>query len=134
MASAFDLQQTSLFFLMAFFAITFVQSAADKVVDRKGNLEFFGAHFKNSPLKNFASPMLTGLTLVEVLTAFATSYAAIRLIIMPVTTPVFWALCLCAINFLMLLTGQRLAKDYAGAASLANYFVLVMAGFLLLRL
>ena len=127
-------QQISLFFLMAFFAITFVQSAADKVLDRKGNLEFLGGHFKSSPLSGWVGPLFLTLTVVEILTAAATSYAALRLFFFPTTLPAFWALCLCAINFLMLLTGQRLAKDYAGAASLAGYFVLVMAGFLMLSL
>ena len=36
-----------------FISIAFIQSGIDKILDRKGNLEFFKVHFANSFLKNF---------------------------------------------------------------------------------
>lgn len=127
------LQSTALIFLMLFFAITFGQSAVDKIIDRKGNLEFITSHFKNSPLRGQVGPLLGTLTAVELAAAATSVYGALRLMVRPSYEPVFYALCLCASALLMLLVGQRLAKDYAGAATLAGYFVLVMAGFLLLK-
>ncbi|MBQ6643804.1 MAG: hypothetical protein IJH84_22605, partial [Saccharopolyspora sp.] len=40
----------------AFFAVVFIQSALDKLVDRDGNIAFFSDHFKNSPLPTAAVP------------------------------------------------------------------------------
>jgi diacylglycerol kinase len=37
---------------------------------------------------------------------------------------------LCGINLVALIFGQRFAKDYAGAAVLVNYFILIMVGVL----
>ena len=37
-------------FVSAFLAILFLQSGIDKVVDRRGNLEWLKGHFAKSPL------------------------------------------------------------------------------------
>ena len=36
-------------FVSVFFSIVFFQSGIDKIIDRKGNFEFFKDHFKNTP-------------------------------------------------------------------------------------
>src|SRR5215467_5472797 len=46
------------FLATAFFAIVFVQSALDKILDQKGNLAYFGDHFRGSPLPPAAVPLL----------------------------------------------------------------------------
>jgi putative oxidoreductase len=43
------------------------------------------------------------------------------------------SLCLAMTTFLMLFFGQRVAKDYAGAATIAIYFGVVIGGILLLN-
>ena len=68
-----------LFLIMAFFAITFLQSAVDKVLDWKGNLGFLTGHFKNSPIAKQVPLMLGALTLTEFVSGFACSYALLRL-------------------------------------------------------
>ena len=40
---------------------------------------------------------------------------------------------LCAVTLIFLLIGQRLAKDYAGAMSLAVYFIITLWGVFLLN-
>jgi hypothetical protein len=42
----------------AFLAILFLQSGADKVVDRRGNIEYLKKHFAKSPLAGTVVPML----------------------------------------------------------------------------
>jgi len=118
----------ALILLMAFFSITFLQSAIDKVIDRKGNLEFLNGHFKNSPLAKQVVVLLSVLTLVEFLSGFISLFALIRTLISEDFFSVTLALTVCGINLLMLLVGQRLAKDYAGAATLGIYMALVLAG------
>ena len=43
-------------FVSAFFSIVFFQSGIDKIIDRKGNLEFFKDHFKDTLLNKIFSP------------------------------------------------------------------------------
>jgi len=49
----------------AFLAILFLQSGIDKVVDRRGNLEWLTGHFAKSPLAGLVPLMLSVLTLFE---------------------------------------------------------------------
>lgn len=121
-----------LYLLLGFFAITFLQSAADKAMDWKGNLSFLNGHFKNSPLAKVVAPMLGTLTVVEFISGLACVYVIIQMCFTGSTEHVSCALTICGINLLMLLVGQRLAKDYAGAASVGNYLILVLLGFVLL--
>ena len=43
-----------------------------------------------------------------------------------------WGTLLAGVNILFLFTGQRINKDYVGAAVLVNYFLLVLAGLYIL--
>ena len=49
----------------AFLAILFLQSGIDKVVDRRGNLEWLTGHFAKSPLAGLVPLMLSVITLLE---------------------------------------------------------------------
>ena len=120
------------FCVTAFFAIVFLQSAADKLFDREGNLAFFSEHFKNSPFPAEAVPLLFwALTAVEasagVLCALGLLIGDFRYEGMGVSaTGVLFA----NLALLCLLVGQRLAKDYAGAAVVAAYFAVALIGIL----
>ena len=50
----------------AFLAILFLQSGIDKVVDRRGNLEWLKGHFAKSPLAGFVPAMVTVITILEI--------------------------------------------------------------------
>src|SRR5207302_11225575 len=45
----------------------FLQSGIDKVVDRRGNLEFLQGHFAKSPLSGMVPLLVTLITILEVL-------------------------------------------------------------------
>src|SRR5213075_365697 len=49
----------------AFLAVLFLQSGIDKVVDRRGNLEWLKSHFAKSPLAGFVPALVTIITLLE---------------------------------------------------------------------
>src|SRR5207248_11546412 len=49
-----------------FLAILFLQSGIDKVVDRRGNLEFFRGHFAKSPLAGMVLLLITVITILEI--------------------------------------------------------------------
>lgn len=119
-------------FVTAFFAIVFLQSAADKLLDRAGNLAYFGDHFKNGPFPPEAVPLLFwALTLIEtsagVLCGLGLLVGDFRQEGMGLSAA---GVAFANVALLSLLLGQRLAKDYAGAAVVAAYFAVALIGIL----
>jgi hypothetical protein len=113
-------------------AILFLQSGLDKVVDFKGNLAWLQGHFAKSPLAGQVTPMLAVITLTETAAGALAAVGAVMLVVGGLTTIGLYACQLCALNTVMLFFGQRLAKDYAGAASLVPYFILSAGAILLM--
>ena len=115
----------------AIMAILFLQSGLDKVLNYKGNLDYFTDHFKNSTLSKTVGLLMPMLTILEVSSGIASAVGAISLIL----GSEIWAysgLILSAISLLCLFFGQRMAKDYGGAAGLTGYFIIVLMGLLML--
>jgi uncharacterized membrane protein YphA (DoxX/SURF4 family) len=117
------------FLVTAFFAVVFLQSALDKLFDRQGNVDYFADHFKSSPVASLVPLLFWVLTLIEL--------SAGTLCALGVLTRDFMSkglgLSACGVGMagialLSLLIGQRLAKDYAGAAVVAAYFVVALIG------
>src|SRR2546421_12316006 len=50
----------------AFLAILFLQSGIDKIVDRRGNLDWLKGHFAKSPLAGMVPAMVTVITIMEI--------------------------------------------------------------------
>lgn len=113
------------FFLLAFFAILFLQSGIDKVTDRQGNMSWLMGHFADSPLAGSVSLLLSILTMTELAAGVLSLVAAITMWFVDMRDlPLdVIAVILCNVNFLMLFFGQRMAKDYAGAAGIVPYFL-----------
>jgi hypothetical protein len=109
----------------AFLAILFLQSGLDKLVDRKGNLEWLRGHFAKSPLRNVVPLLLGVITLLELLAGGASAAGVVGLLFGRAEPALLGAL-LAALALTCLFFGQRVAKDYAGAAGLVPYFILTM--------
>ncbi|TXC77066.1 DoxX family membrane protein [Luteibaculum oceani] len=123
--------------ILAFMAILFIQSGLDKVFDFQGNMEWLKGHFSNSPLKGMVGFMVVTLTLLELASGVSSLLGLIYLIGMGIEAaqPIAnYAMILCSTSFLALFFGQRMAKDYAGAASIPAYFIIAVIGFILLSL
>lgn len=116
----------------AFLAVLFLQSSIDKVVDRRGNLTYFKGHFARSPLAGTVPMMLTVITILE-LAAGALSAIGFLLIVFT-NNPVvaYYGAITAAVAIVGLFFGQRVAKDYVGAAVLVPYFLLALSGVYLL--
>jgi len=109
--------------LLIFLIIVFLQSGIDKVTDWKGNLGWLKGHFSESLLKNGVPLLLFVITLFEIATALLSLAGLLHLLLHDDKTFVFYgALAACA-TLLMLLFGQRLAKDYDGAKTIVIYLV-----------
>ena len=107
-----------------FFAIVFFQSGIDKVIDRKGNINFFENHFKNTLFHKIYAQALTALMLLELIAASLCAYGCIYSIVYKNTDFIFYGLLVTSFILLSLLLGHRIAKDYVGAADITIYFIL----------
>ena len=110
-----------------FTAILFLQSGLDKVFDWKGNLEFITGHFSKTFLAPTVPIMFASITLMEVATGVLSAVGAIYFFVTGSTVLIFYAGVLGALSITALFFGQRIAKDYPGAAVLVPYFLLMLA-------
>jgi len=119
-------------FASAFLGILFLQSGIDKVVDYRGNLEWLKGHFAKSPLAGVVPVLLTAITLLEVAAGALSAIGCLMLIVSRETTIAFYGAVSSAVALIALFFGQRMAKDYAGAAVLVPYFLLTLVTIYLL--
>lgn len=106
--------------------ILFIQSALDKVFDWKGNLGWLTEHFSKTIFAGSVAPMLAMLTVMELATGVLAVVGIIYFITAASTIVIFYAAALGALTIIALFFGQRVAKDYAGAAILVPYFLLTL--------
>ncbi|MGE3824745.1 MAG: DoxX family protein [Bacteroidia bacterium] len=113
-------------FVSVFFAILFLQSGLDKVTDRKGNLEWLTGHFLKTFLKGMVPMMLTTVTIVELAAGTFSVIGVVEAVFFKTFCFAFAGTVFAALAFVMLFFGQRIAKDYAGAATIASYFIVAV--------
>ena len=116
----------------AFLAILFLQSGIDKVVDRRGNLEFLQGHFAKSSLAGIVPLLVTLITILEVLAGILSAIGCVVILLTHSSVIAFYGAVISAVSGLALFFGQRMAKDYAGAAVLVPYFLLCLVAIYLL--
>jgi uncharacterized membrane protein YphA (DoxX/SURF4 family) len=121
-------------FISAFLAILFLQSGIDKVVDRRGNLEWLTAHFAKSSLAGIVPLMVTAISILEITAGVLSAIGCTVLIFSRDSTIAFYGAVISAIAIVALFFGQRMAKDYPGAAVLVPYFLLALSAIYLLAL
>ena len=111
-----------------FLTILFLQSGMDKVMDWRGNLGYLEPHFTKSPLAAVVPLMLLVLTVLEVSAGVVTGVGFLELLVLGKAQIAFWGTAVSALAITALFFGQRMAKDYAGAAVLVPYFLLTVVG------
>ncbi len=114
--------------ISAFFAILFLQSGIDKVLDRKGNLEWLTGHFAKSPLAGMVPLLLSVITVMELAAGALSAIGCVMVLLRRDSTIAFYGVLLSGLALLALFFGQRMAKEYPGAATLVPYFLVVIAG------
>jgi hypothetical protein len=111
----------------AFFAILFLQSGIDKVVDRRGNLEWLTGHFAKSPLAGMVPLLLGVITLMELSAGALSAIGCALILFRHDSTVAFCGAVVAGFALLALFFGQRMAREYPGAAALVPYFLVVIA-------
>ncbi len=116
----------------AFLAILFLQSGIDKIVDRRGNRAYLDQHFAKSPLAGTMGPMFVVVTILEVSAGALSGVGCVMIILARDSTVAYLGAVVGAVNLAALFFGQRVAKDYVGAAALVPYFLLAITAIYLL--
>jgi hypothetical protein len=116
----------------AFLAILFLQSGIDKVIAHRSNLEWLKGHFAKSPLGGVVPILLAAITILEVTAGALSAIGCIILIVSRESTVAFYGAVISAVVIIALFFGQRMAKEYAGAAVLVPYFLLTLVTIYLL--
>lgn len=114
--------------ILIFIIITFLQSGLDKITDWKGNIGWLSGHFSKTFLARQVPLMVAIILILEVVTGILAIIGIVQLIAFGKTLIALYACVLAAIVLLMLLFGQRVAKDYAGAFTITGYFVVTILG------
>jgi len=118
--------------LLAFLAITFIQSSYDKLFYWKDNLDFLKEHFAKTQLKNLVHLALLNILVLELISGILCVVGGIELFVSNGRTFGLYGAVFSSITLLMLLFGQRLAKDYDGARTIVIYFIPAVMAVLLL--
>jgi hypothetical protein len=115
-----------------FLAILFLQSGIDKILDRQGNLAWLKGHFAKSPLAGFVPLMVTAITILEIAAGALSAVGCALIIFSRDSAIAFYGAVVSAVAIIALFFGQRMAKEYAGAAILVPYFLLTLVAIYLL--
>jgi len=109
--------------LLAFLTITFLQSGIDKVMDWKGNVGWLTGHFSKSIFKG-GVPLLLGIIMVlEMLSGILCGVGIFQFCIDGESSIGLYGSILSSVTLLLLLLGQRVAKDYEGAKTIVIYLI-----------
>ncbi len=114
--------------ILVFLLITFLQSGIDKLSDWKGNLSFLKEHFSKTFLKNSVPLMLGVIMISELIVGLLCIAGIVEIYISRTSTIGLYAAVIASKVLLALLFGQRIAKDYAGAMTIAVYFLVAVFG------
>jgi uncharacterized membrane protein YphA (DoxX/SURF4 family) len=109
--------------VLVFLAITFLQSGYEKMFHWKENTDWLKQHFAKTVLKNVVPIALFHLLIVELIAGALCVIGSIELMVNHGRTFGFYGGVFSCISLLMMLMGQRLAKDYDGARTIAIYFI-----------
>src|SRR5437660_12596825 len=86
----------------AFLAILFLQSGIDKVVDRRGNLEFLQGHFAKSPLAGMVPLLVTVITILEIAAGALSAIGSVLIVVRHDRIVAFYGALISALRILFL--------------------------------
>ncbi|MBK0369656.1 DoxX family protein [Flavobacterium agrisoli] len=109
--------------ILAFLALTFIQSSYDKLFYWQENVSWLKSHFAKTRLQNLIPQSLVVLVVFELITSVLCVVGGIQLLLQDGRQYGFYGAVFSCITLLMMLFGQRLAKDYDGARTIAIYYI-----------
>jgi len=109
--------------VLVLLAVTFIQSGYDKAIYWNDNLTWLKSHFEKTRLKNHVPLALFHILILELISGILAVVGCIQLMVNNGRTFGLYAGIFSCITLIMLLFGQRLAKDYDGARTIILYFI-----------
>jgi len=119
--------------ILLFLAVTFLQSGYDKVTDWQGNVGWLKGHFEKTFIKNHVPHSLMLVLVLEIIAGILCVAGIFQLLLNDTRMYGFYGAVFSCITLIFLLFGQRIAKDYDGARTIAIYFVPAVLGVYLLQ-
>ncbi|MEO8650170.1 MAG: DoxX family membrane protein [Acidobacteriota bacterium] len=108
-------------------SVLFIQSGLDKVFDWQGNLSYLTEHFQKTFMAPLVPVLTATITFLELAAGIVLAAGIIYFFVSGKTTVIFAGAAIAAAAIVALFAGQRIAKDYPGAAILVPYLILVLA-------
>ena len=109
--------------ILLLLAATFIQSGYDKTMYWQDNLSWLKGHFAKTPIKGMVPASLLLILILELASGILCLAGVIQLMVNNQRTFGFYGAVLSCITFIMLLIGQRMAKEYEGAQTVVIYFI-----------
>ena len=113
---------------LTYLGITFIWSLIEKLSDWSGTLAYYQNHFKQSILEKHVRNAVLLVVILELFCTLSVLYGVYTYIS---DNNLFWVefgLISMAITLMVLMIGQRIAKDYPGASTVTIYFLVSLLG------
>ena len=114
--------------ISVFLGIVMSQSGFDKIFNWEGELDFITGKFANTPLASFSTFGLIQVTILEILSGLLSLFGSFMVLFYNDYSYAIMGLILSAASLAILMLGQRISKDYEGAAVLVPYYILTVFG------
>lgn len=114
--------------ILLFILLTFAFSALEKMLDVKGQVVWLKEHMKGTFLVPIMPLLLGVLIVLDIVVSILSILAVYYLLQFQEKTMGLYSCILAAITLLLLLFGQRMAKDFQGAFTIVGYFMVVLFG------
>jgi hypothetical protein len=122
------MNNTASVLVLAFLALTFIMSAHEKLFHWNDTMAWLKAHLEKTILKKNV-PIATGiLVFLELISGILCIVGIVELYINGGRMFGFYGAVYSCITLLFMLFGQRLAKDFDGARTIAIYFMVAVLG------
>lgn len=118
--------------VLIFLAITFIMSSYDKIFHWQENITWLKSHFEETIIKNIVPLSVAFLLIIELIAGIFSIAGCIQLIVNGGRTYGLYGAIFSCVSLLVMLIGQRLAKDYDGARTIVIYFIPALIGVFLL--
>ena len=120
--------------ILFFILISFLFSALEKIFNWNSSIVYYKDHFKNSFIKNYIRPLLIIVIFSEIITCILGSIGTYLILKERDFKFALFTTIAATITLFALLIGQRIAKDYAGAANITIYIILTILGTFMIQL
>ncbi|MEC4048158.1 DoxX family protein [Flavobacterium sp. SUN046] len=109
--------------VLLFLAITFIMSSYEKIFQWSETMVWLRGYFEKTFLKNYVPQAVVFLLLTELIAGVFCIAGIVQLFMNGGRIIGFYGAMVSCFSLLLMLVGQRLAKDYDGARNIVIYFI-----------